>query len=168
VTATRLVFVATAGDAPPPGDDTTCVVLDTTWTPGPGERGDAIPLRRLAGDALRAADLFEEALGLLDAWAQEARMVDQLAADGVTYWYRLREIAWHWLHERLIWERVIAGAAGSSALTSIVVPEHETALLEVAAAVGRARGVDVVAPAAGPAAAGPAAGAGLLREGRST
>ena len=157
MTATRLIFVATAGDAPPPGGNTTCVVLDTTWTPGPGERGDAIPLRRLAGDALRAADLFEEALGLLDAWAQEARMVDQLAADGVTYWYRLREIAWHWLHERLIWERVIAGAAGSSALTSIVVPEGETALLEVAAAVGRARGVDVVAPAAAPAAAADAA-----------
>ena len=159
MTATRLVFAPTLGEAPPPGNDTIRVVLDTTWTPGPGERGDAIPLRHLAGDVLRAEDLFEEALGLLDGWAQEARMVDQLAADGVTYWYRLREIAWHWLHERLIWERVIAAAAGSSALSSIVVPEHETALLGVAAAVGCARGVDVVGPAGGPPAGGPPAAA---------
>jgi len=162
VTATRLVFVPAAGDASSPEPGTTVVVLDTTWTPGPGERRDLVSLRHLAGEALRAADLFEEALARLDAWAEEARMVDVLAIDGVTYWYRLREIAWHWLHERLIWERVVTGAAGSreasslssapaSALASIVVPGHETALLEVAAAVGRAHGVDVqVVPAGGP------------------
>ena len=69
MTATRLVFVATPAEAAQPRDDTTCVVLDTTWTPGPGESRDAIPLRRLAGEALRAADLFEEALGRLDDWA---------------------------------------------------------------------------------------------------
>ena len=78
-------------------------------------------------------------------------MVDLLAVDGVTYWYRLREVAWHWLHERLIWERVIAGAAGSTPLTTIVAPEQETALLEVATAVGLARGVQVAAQPAEPA-----------------
>ncbi len=168
MTATRLVFVAAPAEAPPPRGDTTCVVLDTTWTPGPGERHDAIPLRRLAGEALRAADLFEDALGRLDAWAEDARMVDVLAFDGVTYWYRLREIAWHWLHERLIWERVIAGAAkgagangmagaagvagaaGPWALSSIVLPAQEPALLDVALAVGHARGAEVVAPSALP------------------
>ena len=174
MTATRLVFVPAVGDASSPEPGTTCVVLDTTWTPGPGERHDAVPLRRLAGEALRAADLFEEALGRLDDWARDARMVDLLAIDGVTYWYRLREIAWHWLHERLIWERVIAAAAegaaadgagsagvasaaGPSALSSIVLPAHETALLDVAVAVGRARGVDLVAPSALPAVAADAA-----------
>ncbi len=94
-------------------------------------------------------------------------MTDLLAIDGVTYWYRLREIAWHWLHERLIWERVIsgvakgatgaatgagadgvAGADGSLALSSIALPANESALLDVAAAVGRARGAEVVAPSA--------------------
>jgi hypothetical protein len=82
-------------------------------------------------------------------------MTDLLAIDGVTYWYRLREIAWHWLHERLIWERVIAGVAGpwesASAPASIIVPGHETALQEVVAAVARARGIEVeVVPAGGP------------------
>ncbi len=82
-------------------------------------------------------------------------MTDLLAIDGVTYWYRLREIAWHWLHERLIWERIVAGAAGSwepaTAPASIVVPGHETALREVVAAVARARGIDVeFVPAGGP------------------
>ncbi len=167
---TRLLFVPTAGDAVPPEPGTTVVVLDTTWTPPRGERGDLVSLRHLAGDATRAADLFEEALGRLDDWAQDARMVDLLAIGGVTYWYRLREIAWHWLHERLIWERVIAGAAKgaksaatgtgadgvagadrSLALSSIVLPAHETALLDVAAAVGRACGAEVVAPSALPA-----------------
>jgi hypothetical protein len=173
VTATRLVFVPAAGDASAPEPGTTVVVLDTTWTPGPGERGDLVPLRHLAGAALRAADLFEEALALLDTWAEAVQMTDLLAIDGVTYWYRLREIAWHWLHERLIWERVITGAAGpwapASAPASIVVPGHETALREVVAAVARARGIDVeVVLAGGPPAnnspvdliAAPAAAAG--------
>lgn len=140
---TRLVFAAMAAELPPPRSDTSWVVLDTTWTPTPGGRGDVISLRQLAGTALRDADLFEEALARLDAWARDAGMVDLLAVDGVTYWYRLREIAWHWLHERLIWERVIAGARGSSDLASMVVPGHETALLEVATAVGRAADIAV-------------------------
>ena len=154
MTATRLVFVPGPDDAPPPRDDTRIVVLDTAWTPAPADRGDVIPLRLLAGNALRADDLFEEALSLLDAWAQDARLIDLVAVGGVTYWYRLREIAWHWLHERLIWERVLAGAAGTSRLVSIAVPGNEPALLEVAAAVGEAHGANVLTLAAGPAGEG--------------
>lgn len=151
MTPTRLVFVATPQDASPPRSYTTYVVLDTAWTPVPDDRGDVIPVRPLAGEALRRADLFEEALSRLDAWGRDVRIVDRLTVHDVTYWYRLREMAWHWLHERLIWERVIAGTAGSTTPTTIVVPEQETALLEVAAAVGRERGIDIVVQLAAPA-----------------
>ena len=139
----RLVFAGSPAEAPPPDGATTCVILDTTWTPAPGERADLLPLRRLAGDALRAADLFEEALDRLDRWAAEARLADLLEVGDTTYWYRLREVAWHWLLERLIWERVIRAARGPATPASLAAPGEEVALLEVAAAVGRATGAEV-------------------------
>lgn len=142
MTGPRLVFAGSPAEAPPPGGATTCVILDTTWTPAPGERADLLPLRRLAGDALRSDDLFEEALERLDRWAAEARMADLLEVGDATYWYRLREVAWHWLLERLIWERVIRAARGRAA-ASLAVPDGEDALLEVAIAVGRATGAEV-------------------------
>ena len=158
----RLVFAGSPAEAPPPDGETTCVILDTTWTPAPGERADLLPLRRLAGDALRSADLFEEALDRLDRWAAAARMADLLEVGDTTYWYRLREVAWHWLLERLIWERVIRAARGPATPTSLAAPDEEVALLEVAAAVGRATGAEVLPfpRRAGDAAASAGAGAG--------
>jgi hypothetical protein len=128
----RIVFVETAERAPEPRADTAVVVLDTSWTPAPGDRSDLVPARPLLGAVLEGVDLYDHALDLVDAWAAAAGIADRLTVDGVTYWFRLRETMWRWLHERLLWRGLVASLDPSPVATIIVVPSDETALGDVA------------------------------------
>jgi hypothetical protein len=145
MTAARLVFVPTPGDAGVPRDGTTYIVLDTAWTPRPGEREDLVPLRPLVSAVVRRYDLPDEALSRLDDWARQAGLDDVLLADGVAWWYRLRPFVWYALHEAILWRRVIGDLEGGSQSLEIEVPAGRP-MLEVAAraaAAGRATVVRV-------------------------
>jgi hypothetical protein len=128
----RIVFVETADRAPAPRADSTVVSLDTSWTPAPGERPDLMSARPLLGAVIERVDMFDHALDLVDAWAAATGIADRLAVDGVTYWFRLRETMWRWLHERLLWRAVIEALDPSHAAANVVVPSDEIALGDVA------------------------------------
>ncbi|MGZ9161276.1 MAG: hypothetical protein ACXW4T_08910, partial [Candidatus Limnocylindrales bacterium] len=107
--------------------------LDPAWTPMPGARTDVVPARRLLGAVVERIDLYDEALALVDGWADRTAIADRLLAEDVTYWYRVRETMWRWTHERLLWRHVLAGLATDGVpIVDIEVPSAEAAILEVA------------------------------------
>jgi hypothetical protein len=128
----RIVFVDTVDRAPEPRADTTVVILDTSWTPSPDGRTDLVPARPLFGAVLERVDLFDRALELVDAWAESTGVADRLTVDGITYWFRLRETMWRWLHERLLWRAALVALNPSRETVSVVVPGEEPALGDVA------------------------------------
>jgi hypothetical protein len=128
----RIVFVSAAALVPEARPDTTVVVLDTSWTPAPGDRPDLVPARPLLGALIERVDLYDQALDLVDAWAAATGIADQLTVDGVTYWFRLRETMWRWLHERLLWRGVAEVLDPSRGMTNVVLPGDEDALADVA------------------------------------
>ena len=65
-------FVSSADDADTAGDDRT-VVLDTAWTPRRDETTAATGLRPLFAVAAVGHNLLNEALELVDGWAEEGR-----------------------------------------------------------------------------------------------
>ena len=73
MTSRLLVRADGATDAAPPSPETLIVVLDPTWTPMPGRRTDLVPARRLLGDVVERIDLYDEALALVDGWADRPR-----------------------------------------------------------------------------------------------
>jgi hypothetical protein len=128
----RVVFLTSAADAPAPVDGTVLVVLDTAWTPAPGDRPDLRPLRPATSRILERRDLFDEALARLDAWADATGMADRMTIDGVSWWFRVRETMWHWLHERMLWRLSIGELLDGATPSALVVPTTETALGDVA------------------------------------
>ena len=139
--ARRIVFVDAIEHAPPRDRDTAVVVLDTSWTPGGNDRTDVLPARPLLGAVIERVDLYDRALDLVDRWADATGIADILTLDGVTYWFRLRETMWRWLHERLLWRGALA-ALESPSPASIAMPEDEIALAEVARLVWPGAAVD--------------------------
>ena len=135
-TSRRVVFVPTVADAPSsrPGDRV--VVLDTSWTPRPGDRPDVVSVRPSFAAVLERHDLFAEALDLVDRWAETVGLADLLVVEGVTYWYRMREALWHWMHERLLWGYTLAAIDGGDG-DAVVAPWNEQALIDVVRALGR-------------------------------
>jgi hypothetical protein len=133
----RVRFVATAVDVPRPPNADLTVVLDTAWTPGPAESPRVVPLRRYFARAVEEHDLFEEALDLVDSWAAETHLADLLVVEGVTYWFRVRESLWHWVHERLLWRYALALIDAQQPSAWFSVPESEKALIDVAWREGR-------------------------------
>jgi hypothetical protein len=127
-----LVIVPTAGDAPPPRQGTTIVVMDITWTPTLGDRPDLIAARQLLGRVVERVDLFDTALTLIDRWAATTSIADTLTVEGTTYWYRLRESMWRWLHERLLWRLVIADLERQGPIEHVELLVDEPALADVA------------------------------------
>ena len=92
--------MTTASEAPASRADTAVVVLDTSWTPGPDDRPDLLPLRRILAPVFGRVDLFNDALQRLDGWADIAGLPTRLSVRDVSIWYAMREELWHWLHER--------------------------------------------------------------------
>ena len=125
------MFLASAEHPPLPEPGTAFVVLDTAWTPGPGERPDVLSVRPYLDLAIEQHDLFEDALERLDAWATKARLADRLLVDGVTYWFRVRETMWRWLHERMLWWYAVDGMLDGGPPPAMVVPPAEEALADV-------------------------------------
>ena len=130
----RLAFVSGPDAAPPVRAGVDVVVIDPAWTPDLAARADLVPIRPAVSAVLARSDLLGEALELVDGWAQAAGMVDLLTVDDISYWFRLRETMWNWLHERLLWSRLIAELAGNRPLADVEVLTREEPLIEVARA----------------------------------
>jgi hypothetical protein len=126
-----LTIVPTVADAPPPRPGSLVLVLDTTWTPIAGERADVVPARRLLGEVVERVSLFDRALALVDGWAATTGIADTLTVEGTTYWYRLRETMWRWLHERMLWRLAIADLEGPGAIDEVWLQADEQALADV-------------------------------------
>jgi hypothetical protein len=132
VTRPTLVFVATASDAPPAASDVDVVVLDSAWTPLPGERADLLPIRPVLASVVEQVDLF--GLRQLDAWATAGGLADRLVMEGVTWWPRLRMIV-HWdLHERMLWRHVLDELLQRADYQTMVIPSDRRALVDAARA----------------------------------
>lgn len=132
----RVRFVADAASIPASEPGTTVVVLDVAWTPGTGPRPDVIPIRPVFGAVTARHDLFDTALRLVDDWADEGGMADRLIVGDVTYWFRIRETMWRWLHERLLWRYALAELGVVDGTTELVIEADEAGLRDVAAAAG--------------------------------
>jgi hypothetical protein len=131
------------------------LVLDSAWTPQPRDPGRFVSLRPAVADVVERRDLFEEALELVDRWAESSRAADLLLVEGVSYWFRMRESLWHWTHERLLWQFVIDRIALDPPDSPIDVPAAERALADVLRSRGR---MVVVGDEGGPVAPGSAPG----------
>ena len=75
-------FVATADAALSATRGLESIVLDTAWTPLPGERADVRPLRPLLLDVLRRHDPLADARRLVDGWAAASDVLSRLEIDG--------------------------------------------------------------------------------------
>lgn len=139
----RLAFVAAPDAAPPVRAGVDVVVIDPAWTPDPASRADLVPIRPAVSAVLARSDLLAEALELVDGWAQAADLVDLLTVDEISYWFRLRETLWNWLHERLLWSRLIAELAGGRPPAELETLAREEPLIEVAAALNAAGATSV-------------------------
>lgn len=104
----RLVFVETRDAVGPADPWTDIVVLDTAWTPAPGERADIIPVRPVVRTVLDRVNLYEEAIARLDEWAEAAGLADRFMVSGVSWWFHARSFVRFDLHEMLLWCHVLA------------------------------------------------------------
>ena len=132
-----LTFVRLAGDVPPPTSGWLTVVLDPAWTPGPGGRPDVTSVRPYLATVVERHDLSGEALAAVDRWGDATGMPDRLVVEGVSYWFRVRESLWHWVHERLYWRLVLAAIEEKTPFDAVAVPEDRLALIDVARALDR-------------------------------
>ncbi len=145
VSGRTLRFVDDPAHAPAADPATDIVVLDTSWTPGPGDRPDVVSVRPVLTAVLRRADVIDGSLALLDAWAESARLADRFVADDVTWWYRVRMMVRWDIHELMLWRLVLDELGPPDRYDEIVVPPSRPALAAAARATGRA-----VEPTAGP------------------
>ena len=135
----RFVVVNTRRQAPAPRGGTLVLVLDTTWTPPPGERSDLIAVRPLVFEMLLRRNLFDESLDVLDDWAARAGAAAAFAVDGVGWWSHARGFLRLNVHELLLWTHLLdlvlpAGWAGE-----LSVPGDRRLLAAVAQAAAASR-----------------------------
>ena len=133
-----LHLVLGADEAGPPDPDVDVVVLDSSWTPAPGDRPDIAPIRPRLHAVLDRVDLFDGSLELLDAWAEATGLADRLVANDVTWWFRIRMVVRWDLHERMLWRYVLGDLLSGGAYARVVVPAERRALVDVARAAGSA------------------------------
>ena len=127
-----LRFVQDRAEAGPQRPSTDVVVLDTSWTPEPGERSDLIPVRPIVRDVLDRVNLFDESLERLDAWGEAADMGDRLMVGGVTWWFHARSFIRLDLHEMLLWAHVLADVAPPGRYARIEMPAIRGFLVQAA------------------------------------
>ncbi len=132
----RIVFVASRHEAPPPIDGVLVFVIDTAWTPDGGERPDLLSVRPWIAQVVERVDLFEEALERLDEWASAAGAIDGTALDGLSLWHGIREQAWRWLHERLLWALIVEAIVRDYHVVDFQCDPTQTALRQVLEAGG--------------------------------
>jgi hypothetical protein len=128
----RLIFVNDRAEAPQAEASTTVVVLDPVWTPTPGERPDILSARPAIEAVIERLDVPAMALDRLETWGEAATINERLTVDGVSYWHRAREPLWRWVHERLLWRRVVTELVDRGGLADLVVPEDRSALVDIA------------------------------------
>jgi hypothetical protein len=132
----RIQVVHEAADAPAARADTMVIVLDDAWTPLAEDRADLLSARALFADVVARVDLFDGALERLDQWADAGGLADRVIVEETTYWFRLRETMWRWLHERLLWRVVLASIGADRRRLRYSLPAGEDALRDVAARLG--------------------------------
>ena len=133
----RLVFVHDPADVGPPDPSTDVVVLDTRWTPGPGDRPDRIPILPVIRSVVGRVDLFDGSLARLDEWAAAADLADRFLVDDVTWWYRVRMVVRWEIHELMLWSHVLAELAPAGRYGTIVVPAARPRLVDAARALAQ-------------------------------
>ena len=132
----RIVFVASRDRVPPPSDGALVTVMDTAWTLGPGERRDLLSLRPMVARVVERVDLYEDALERLDLWASAASVIERTTLDGISLWHGIREQAWRWLHERLLWASVVESISRDHEVVDFRCDPTEVALRQVLEAGG--------------------------------
>ncbi len=133
-------------EAPEPRDGVELLVADSTWTAGPTPRRDLRPIRPLARAVLQDRDPLDESMVLLDRWASATGIVERLAVDGASWWYRRRLVLWRGLHERLVWLWILQRLASEGPIARLELPPDMPALRDAASLVAAARGWTVAAP----------------------
>ena len=127
-----LAFVndeADAGGVPGPA---TIVVLDTSWTPGPGDDRGLVPVRGVLNPILDSVNPFSESLARLDAWADACGLADRFTLDGVTWWFHARSFVRLDLQELVLWSHVLDAVAPADAYDTILVPDDRPMLAAAA------------------------------------
>lgn len=136
-----LRFEATAASASPPGSRV--VVVDTAWTPMPGDT--RIALRQLADQVLQTHDPIVATSQLLDAWADAAGVAEATTVDGTAFWFYGRLRHWMWLQAHLIWLWILEALVVDPACTGIECAVGvDPQLIEVATLVASSRGLTFV------------------------
>ena len=144
------------GPVPGPEDGTTVVVLDTGWTPAATDASPSVlSLRDVAERVMAGRDLFAEAAGLLDGWAEATGVVGLQAVDGVSFWYGARLGEWMWLVDHLLWLAVVDDLLATVPAVGVIAcaPGTDDGLVEAARLIGARDGLvvhggDGAAPAA--------------------
>jgi hypothetical protein len=139
-----LVFVERRTDIVTPHPNALVVVLDPAWTPGPDDPPEIRPVRPLFARIVERANLFDESLALLDAWATSAGAVDRFSGGGVTWWFHARSFLRLDVHEMLVWRYVLDDLASEGPFERIAAPASRRVLLAVARASAAADGSAVV------------------------
>lgn len=142
----HITFVPKYEDLAESTQDGLTVILDQGWVSGPETPGGVVSVSSAIANVLEERDLFRESLDLVNSWAARTEVAGLLLVEGVSYWYRLRESMWHWVHERLLWHYALAAMGASRTDVSFSIPSTELALIEVAQATGAP--VNVVMPQA--------------------
>ena len=156
MTSRVLRFIASTDAAAPPVAGVEQIVLDTAWSVDPAGRSDLRSARSLIRAALADHQPLAEALGLIDAWADAAGLVERLEVEGISHWYRRRLVYWRWLHDRLIWHWLVAGLAAEGPIDRLEIGPGEPELRQMAGLAAARSGwgfqaePDVSAPAAAP------------------
>jgi hypothetical protein len=133
----RLVVVNARRDAPPRRTDTRILILDTAWTPSPGERDDLIPVRPLVQDLVVRRNLFDESLDVLDDWAARAGVAERFTLRGVGWWSHARGFLRLVVHELLLWRGLLDAIVPDDWNGTVSVPGERRMLAEAAEAGAR-------------------------------
>src|SRR5690242_1993336 len=151
VSGRTLAFVDRATDAERARPDTEYVVLDTAWTPRPGDSPALRSIRPTLTAVLRREDLFDGSLAALDRWADAAGLADAFTIDDVTWWYRVRMIVRWDAHALLLWRHILDELAPPGRYDTVVVPRTRPTLAAAARAgrIGGARGRSIAVHEAG-------------------
>jgi hypothetical protein len=96
---------------------TRIVVLDTAWTPLPTDQRESV--RDAAAHVLSTRNLYDEAAGLLDDWAERSNIVELLTIDGTSFWFKIRLGYWWWLQEQLLWLGIVGALVAGEAPAKI-------------------------------------------------